>query len=307
MKSALTPYKPLTRRNMSKIAIDIGHGLSNRRIGVFDPGAVDLTDPNEGDYISTREYDLNLAYATAYKVAVESLGVNTVTLSGLLVKRDDTANKAGVLAGVSWHANASKNKKARGLSIYVSPGAVGGVELAENIAVEIKPVCERFKMPFTGIKKKSLYLLNKTEAAFVLMETGFISNPEDERTLHDSFYREAITEATAAATLKFLNVYSKEPLKAASDEPQYLYWPNYLYNRKDKRGRYVCRGMAVLKLQQLLGSLGFDPGRLDGIFGSNTETAVRAFQEQNGLDVDGIVGPKTRAKLEELLHGNRNY
>jgi len=292
---------------MSKIAVDIGHGLSNRKIGVFDPGAVDLIDPNEGDYISTREYDLNLAYATAYKAAVESLGISTVTLSGPLAKRDDIANKAGALAGVSWHANASRNKKARGLAIYISPKAMAGAGLAENIAIEIKPACERFEMPFTGIKKKSLYLLNKTKAAFVLMETGFISNPEDEKTLHDPFFREAVTKAAATATFKFLNINQKEPLEAAPGEPQYVYWPNYLYNRKDRSGRYVCRGMAVLELQQLLGSLGFDPGRLDGVFGSNTEMAVRAFQERNGLDVDGIVGPKTRAKLEELLHGNRNY
>jgi len=292
---------------MTKIAVDIGHGLSNRKIGVFDPGAVDLIDHDEGDYISTREYDLNLAYATAYKAAIESLGIGTVTLSGPLTKRDDTANNAGVAAGVSWHANASRNKKARGLSIYVSPKAVAGAELAENIAAEVKPVCESFRMPFIGIKKKSLYLLNKTVAAFALMETGFISNPEDERTLHDPAYREAITKAVAIATLKFLNLNPEESLEVAPDAYRNLYWPNYLYNRKDVEGRYICRGMAVLELQQLLSSLGFDPGRLDGIFGSNTEMGVRAFQERNGLDVDGIVGPETRAKLEELLHGNQNY
>lgn len=38
----------------------------------------------------------------------------------------------------------------------------------------------------------------------------------------------------------------------------------------------------------------------DGIFGSRTETAVREFQEKNGLTVDGIVGSATKAKLWEL-------
>lgn len=37
---------------------------------------------------------------------------------------------------------------------------------------------------------------------------------------------------------------------------------------------------------------------VDGIWGNHTEEMVRAFQADNGLAVDGIVGPATRAKLE---------
>jgi peptidoglycan hydrolase-like protein with peptidoglycan-binding domain len=37
---------------------------------------------------------------------------------------------------------------------------------------------------------------------------------------------------------------------------------------------------------------------VDGIWGNQTEAMVRAFQADNGLDIDGIVGPATRAKLE---------
>ena len=51
------------------------------------------------------------------------------------------------------------------------------------------------------------------------------------------------------------------------------------------------RGEDVKKLQQLLGVT------VDGIFGVNTEAAVKQFQLRNGLTIDGIVGPKTWAKL----------
>jgi peptidoglycan hydrolase-like protein with peptidoglycan-binding domain len=53
------------------------------------------------------------------------------------------------------------------------------------------------------------------------------------------------------------------------------------------------RGKAVTQLQQQLTALGFDCGAADGRFGERTEAAVRAFQAARGLEVDGVVGPKT--------------
>ena len=50
-------------------------------------------------------------------------------------------------------------------------------------------------------------------------------------------------------------------------------------------------------MQQLLESNGIPVGSIDGIFGANTERAVRTFQQTNGLSVDGIVGANTWAKL----------
>jgi peptidoglycan hydrolase-like protein with peptidoglycan-binding domain len=66
-----------------------------------------------------------------------------------------------------------------------------------------------------------------------------------------------------------------------------------------KRG---SRGEDVRRLQEALKRLGFDPGPIDGIFGPKTEAAVKAFQKKYGLVVDGIVGPQTWAKINELLN-----
>jgi peptidoglycan hydrolase-like protein with peptidoglycan-binding domain len=41
-------------------------------------------------------------------------------------------------------------------------------------------------------------------------------------------------------------------------------------------------------------------GPIDGIFGSKTLTAVRQFQDRNGLTADGVVGPVTRSKIERI-------
>lgn len=64
------------------------------------------------------------------------------------------------------------------------------------------------------------------------------------------------------------------------------------------RRRPMLRGDDVAELQQRLGALGFDSGRVDGIFGDNTLAALREFQENAGLAADGILGPAT---LHDLL------
>lgn len=59
-------------------------------------------------------------------------------------------------------------------------------------------------------------------------------------------------------------------------------------------------GPEVSKLQQRLKELGFNPGAIDGDFGSGTEAAVIAFQQSNNLLADGIAGPKTLGALNLL-------
>ncbi|MEV6925148.1 peptidoglycan-binding protein [Dactylosporangium sp. NPDC051485] len=49
----------------------------------------------------------------------------------------------------------------------------------------------------------------------------------------------------------------------------------------------------VVEVQCLLKHHGLDPGRIDGLFGKQTEQAVEDLQRANGLVVDGIVGPQT--------------
>lgn len=53
------------------------------------------------------------------------------------------------------------------------------------------------------------------------------------------------------------------------------------------------RGQEVRLVQQKLKSLGYYKGAVDGIFGVQTKNAVKAFQRNCGITVDGIAGPKT--------------
>src|SRR5947208_14152967 len=62
----------------------------------------------------------------------------------------------------------------------------------------------------------------------------------------------------------------------------------------------MLRGDDVATLQRRLSALGFDTGRVDGIFGPNTARAISEFQRNSGITVDGTCGPETLRALSRL-------
>ena len=63
-------------------------------------------------------------------------------------------------------------------------------------------------------------------------------------------------------------------------------------------------GPAVTEIQTRLKNWGYYSGEVDGVYGSQTEKAVRWFQQKNGLSVDGQVGDLTLAALGIPPSGN---
>lgn len=66
-------------------------------------------------------------------------------------------------------------------------------------------------------------------------------------------------------------------------------------------------GPDVRLAQSLLNRIGYNAGPVDGIFGSLTYRAVIAFQQNNGLAADGIVGPATWNVMTRLIRGYDTY
>jgi N-acetylmuramoyl-L-alanine amidase len=63
----------------------------------------------------------------------------------------------------------------------------------------------------------------------------------------------------------------------------------------------MMRGDDVATLQSRLVDMGFNPGRVDGIYGPLTEKALRDFQKSVGVTIDGICGPGTVIALMRLV------
>lgn len=67
--------------------------------------------------------------------------------------------------------------------------------------------------------------------------------------------------------------------------------------------RPMLRGEDVSELQSRLNSLGFDSGKVDGIFGPETEQAVIEFQHNRNLAEDGKAGPEVITEIRLVTRG----
>ena len=74
----------------------------------------------------------------------------------------------------------------------------------------------------------------------------------------------------------------------------------HLGDRRIYQRKPMMRGDDVADLQRRLGAMGFDAGKIDGIYGPDTAAAVADFQRNAGLTVDGIFGPDELRALERV-------
>lgn len=74
----------------------------------------------------------------------------------------------------------------------------------------------------------------------------------------------------------------------------------HLGDRRLYRRKPMFRGDDIADLQRRLGALGFDAGKVDGIFGPDTADALGEFQRNAGLAIDRIFGPDELQVLDRL-------
>jgi len=164
----------------------------------------------------------------------------------------------------------------------LNPDANKSRILANNI---ISYLDDGTKQRNRGIITGNYYTLRATNCPSVIVEAGFMTNLVEAKRMMDPDFQKEVGEECCKGVCKYLGV----SYKAGSARSYPLI----------KKG---SKGDIVNYLQYKLLSRLYNPGEVDGIFGNKTLNAVKQFQRDNRLSVDGIVGPKTWAKLKPIIN-----
>lgn len=191
------------------IVLDAGHG------GI-DGGAVAAD--------GTSEKDINLAITLKTEAFLKALGVPTVMVrtedcsvhdasakTTREIKVSDIHNRMKLFEDtpnailVSIHQNHYSSASVRGAQVFYSKNTQSSVDLAEHIQsaihAQIQPWNDRQIKP----SGSSIYLLYQAKATAVLVECGFISNPEENTRLHDEAYQGQMAFCIAQGILQYVH------------------------------------------------------------------------------------------------------
>ena len=183
------------------IVLDAGHGGR-------DGGSVGAN--------GTIEKQINLAYTLALKEKFVKAGYHVYltrkTDDGLyselatnkklsdMKARFDIIKKANPNLVISIHMNSFKNKSAHGASTYYRKGDKASQNAADLIQQSISTYCDAsYKQGKVG----DYYILNCSYYTSVLVECGFISNPEEEKLLNTAEYKDQFTTAIFKGVLLY--------------------------------------------------------------------------------------------------------
>lgn len=191
--------EPLPTPERWLILLDAGHGG-------FDAGA-------SGVDTGVGESDLNLQVALLVQRSLEDAGVRvlmTRTDEGALgdTKKEDMARRKellqteGVDAAVSIHMNKFSDRKVRGPMAYYQAGAEEGRALAQCV---IDSLTEALARNQRLANPGNNFVTRVPACPAVLVECGFLSNPDEEKLLQTEEYQRAIASAIARGVIQYLN------------------------------------------------------------------------------------------------------
>ena len=204
-ETAATPVSAAT----PVFVLDAGHGGE-------DCGAIGVN----GVY----EKDINLKITTYLSAELRLAGytvVETRTNDALLYdpatvekghkKATDLANRlkiANETAGaivVSIHMNSFPQPSSRGLQVWYSIGASDASRLANGIQARVRDALQNENHRKAKETTGALYLLDHAEHPTVLIECGFLSNPEECARLTDDAYQKELSFVLFCAMMEYIN------------------------------------------------------------------------------------------------------
>ena len=180
------------------IVIDPGHGGA-------DPGKVGVN--------GALEKDINLQMAQKLKAKLEANGIKVqMTREDDIVpnnKKEDMKQrvamieKAAPVLVVSIHQNSFSDEAAKGAQVFYyaeSEESESAAQIVQNSLLEFDPSNTR-----TIKGNTEYYMLKKTSVPIIIVECGFLSNPEEAEMLILNEYQEEITESICTGLLKWLD------------------------------------------------------------------------------------------------------
>lgn len=186
------------------IVIDAGHGGK-------DGGAVGKTTD------ATESY-LNLQYALTLKKICEQFDFKVVLtrsdMNGLysplatnkkrseMEKREKIIKEANPDVMVSIHMNSFPSSEAHGSQVYYALGNDAGQALADSVSTTLHKNIENAKKTS---KVGDFYVLNCTQAPAILVECGFLSNPQEEVLLQKDEYMQSFCYHLFCGILQYFN------------------------------------------------------------------------------------------------------
>ncbi len=199
------PYVLLADPPKYFVILDYGHGGS-------DSGAVGIDT-------GVLESDLNLAVGERVAQALEDRGcfvLRTRTSADAIgkTKHDDMAARGAILCTedadctVSIHMNKFSDRRVRGPMCYYQPGAEEGQALAQSV---IDALCAALEAKARLANPGNNYVTRIPSAPSVLVECGFLSNPDDERRLQDVDYQQLLADAIADGVIAYLEQQENSP------------------------------------------------------------------------------------------------
>ncbi|MBR1676712.1 MAG: N-acetylmuramoyl-L-alanine amidase [Clostridia bacterium] len=183
---------------------------------VIDAGHGGIDGGVSGGTTGVKESELNLYIAKELERNFASGGFNVVmtrtTSSGLygamskgfkkrdMLARKNIINGADADVMISIHLNHYSSPERKGAQAFYKSGDEEGLRLANCIQKQFKEGKEREYSPLVG----DYYVLNESECTSVLLECGFLSNPEEERLLMSEDYRKRLAYLIYKGTTNYL-------------------------------------------------------------------------------------------------------
>lgn len=188
------------------VVLDAGHGG-------MDGGAVGTT--------GVLEKELNLAVTKQIEALLLQQGVQVILTRSedISLHQNDKASvhaqkesdlktrweigqKSNADLFVSIHMNQFSQSQYRGAQVFYADSP-HSKELAQMLKQQLDPVSEKSKNRQTKAASDSMYILRKAKIPSVLVECGFLSNPEEEALLCSPEYQQQIAQAITDALLRF--------------------------------------------------------------------------------------------------------